>query len=151
MEQHISLRTISEKLDQLIKSVHKIVHASEKKVILPQDKEILSSEEAADFLCLSITTLNKYTSAGKIPYSKPCGPKHRVFLTEELRKWVRNGRKQTIDEVYQNPTKSHWEAPSPKVQSNFKPSSKEYLLFLAVTKGKSELGLWESRNIPVRN
>ncbi len=52
-----------------------------------QSDAMLNTEEASTYLGISISTLYKHTSAGKIPYYKPkC--KLILFQKNDLYKWV---------------------------------------------------------------
>ncbi len=56
-----------------------------------QQKEILTIEEAAEFLNLSKSCLYKMTSNKEIPHYKPRGKK--IYLKrEELEQWILNSR-----------------------------------------------------------
>tara|TARA_R110002049_G_scaffold93391_3_gene230914 strand:- start:20607 stop:20909 length:303 start_codon:yes stop_codon:yes gene_type:complete len=56
-----------------------------------QQKEILTIEEASDFLGLSISRLYKMTSNKEIPHYKPGGKK--IYLNrQELEQWILNSR-----------------------------------------------------------
>jgi excisionase family DNA binding protein len=114
------------------------------------EKEFLSSKEAADFLCITITTLNKYSSAGKLPFYKPDGEKYRVYMKSELKKWIETGRRGTILEVYQGIANFKYQKTSKEWQNEKLPASKEYFMFLAVTNGKKQLEKWHDP-IPERN
>lgn len=58
------------------------------------DKEILSSNEAAAYLDISIHQLYKLSSARKLPTYSPTGGKI-YFLKSELDEWVTSKRKDT--------------------------------------------------------
>jgi len=56
-----------------------------------QQKEILTIEEAAEFLGLSTSRLYKMTSNKEIPHYKPGGKK--IYLNrKELEQWILNSR-----------------------------------------------------------
>ena len=56
-----------------------------------QQKEILTIEEASDFLGLSVSRLYKMTSNKEIPHYKPGGKK--IYLNRnEIESWILNSR-----------------------------------------------------------
>lgn len=56
-----------------------------------QQKEILTIEEASEFLGLSVSRLYKMTSNKEIPHYKPGGKK--IYLNrKELEQWILNSR-----------------------------------------------------------
>lgn len=63
-------------------------------------KEILTIEEAAEFLSVSKSYLYKQTSAQRIPHYKPTG-KPCYFRRSELEEWILAGRISTKEEIAQ--------------------------------------------------
>ena len=63
-------------------------------------KEILTNEEAAEFLSVSKSYLYKQTSAQAIPHYKPTG-KRCYFKRSELEAWILTGRISTKAEIAQ--------------------------------------------------
>lgn len=63
-------------------------------------KEILTIEEAAEFLSVSKSYLYKQTSAQAIPHYKPTG-KRCYFKRSELEAWILTGRISTKAEIAQ--------------------------------------------------
>lgn len=63
-------------------------------------KEILTIEEAAEFLSVSKSYLYKQTSAQAIPHYKPTG-KRCYFKRSELEAWILAGRISTKSEIAQ--------------------------------------------------
>ena len=63
-------------------------------------KEILTIEEAAEFLSVSKSYLYKQTSAQAIPHYKPTG-KRCYFRRSELEAWILAGRISTKSEIVQ--------------------------------------------------
>lgn len=61
-------------------------------------KEILTIEEASQYLGISKSNLYKKTSAQRIPHYKPEG-KLIYFQREELDAWMLRNRQSTIDEI----------------------------------------------------
>lgn len=66
----------------------------------PITKEILTIEEAAEFLSVSKSYLYKQTSAQRIPHYKPTG-KRCYFRRSELEEWILAGRISTQEEISQ--------------------------------------------------
>lgn len=63
-----------------------------------QQKEILSIEEASEFLGLSISRLYKMTSNKEIPHYKPGGKK--IYLNrQELEQWILNSRVASVNDL----------------------------------------------------
>ncbi|EDP96741.1 helix-turn-helix domain-containing protein [Kordia algicida OT-1] len=63
-----------------------------------QQKEILTIEEASEFLGLSTSRLYKMTSNKEIPHYKPGGKK--IYLNrQELEQWILNSRVDSINDV----------------------------------------------------
>ena len=57
------------------------------------ENEILSKKEAAQFLRISISTLDRLMKEKKIPYAKINKKRRKVlFLKEDLLKWVKSKR-----------------------------------------------------------
>lgn len=61
-------------------------------------KEILTLEEAADFLSLSKSAIYKLTSKKEIPYYNP-GGKKIFFKRTELENWILSSKSISVDEV----------------------------------------------------
>lgn len=61
-------------------------------------KEILTLEEAADFLSLSKSAMYKLTSKKEIPYYNP-GGKKIFFKRTELENWILSSKSISVDEV----------------------------------------------------
>jgi excisionase family DNA binding protein len=61
-------------------------------------KEVLTSDEAAKYMGISISTLYKWTMRKQIPHSKPNG-KVCYFNRLELENWLMSNRVATADEL----------------------------------------------------
>ena len=61
-------------------------------------KEVLTSEEAARFMGISISQLYKLTMRKEVPHFKPAG-KCVYFNRTELEQWLQNNRVATVDEA----------------------------------------------------
>lgn len=68
----------------------------EKAVMKP--KEILTFEEACEFLQLSKSTVYKMTHTRSIPFYKP-GGRYIYFERSELEKWIRSSPVRTEEEL----------------------------------------------------
>jgi excisionase family DNA binding protein len=64
------------------------------------NKEVLSSQEAAKYMGISLSTLYKLTMTAKVPHSKP-GGKMCYFNRVELERWLQSNRVATADELEQ--------------------------------------------------
>ncbi|MBB6271900.1 excisionase family DNA binding protein [Pedobacter cryoconitis] len=64
---------------------------------LNSSEELLTVDQTAEFLKLSVPTLYSKVSRGEIPVSKP--GKRLYFKKSELLKWVTEGRKSTFNEL----------------------------------------------------
>ena len=62
-------------------------------------EDLLTIEQACDFLLLSKPTLYGYVSKNTIPFCKRPGSKRLWFSKQELTDWIKAGRKQTIAEI----------------------------------------------------
>jgi excisionase family DNA binding protein len=63
------------------------------------NNDLLTIQEAAAYLHLSVPTLYGYVSKSTIPFSKRPGSKRLWFSKQELTDWIKTGRKQTLAEV----------------------------------------------------
>jgi excisionase family DNA binding protein len=141
--------TINQKLDLIDQKLNHLSKSSEIKKT-SEEKKYLNSTEAADYLCISIRTLNRYASEGKIPYHKPSGYKFRLFKLAELQEWVEKGRKGTLQELFNSPADISFKMSTTHNRVLKKPASKEYLLYIQVTSGRRRPELWSYDNIPDR-
>ena len=64
------------------------------------NKEVLTSQEAAQYMGISLSTLYKLTMTAKVPHSKP-GGKMCYFNRVELERWLQSNRVATTDEIEQ--------------------------------------------------
>lgn len=65
----------------------------------PNPDQLLTIQQAAEFLNLSVPTLYGYVHRSSIPVCKRPGTKRLYFSREELQQWVKAGRKKTISEI----------------------------------------------------
>lgn len=61
-------------------------------------KEVLTSEEAARYMGVTLSYLYKLTMRRAIPHFKPAG-KQVYFNRAELEQWLQNNRVATVDEA----------------------------------------------------
>jgi excisionase family DNA binding protein len=62
-----------------------------------QPEQLLSIQQVADFLSLSVPTIYGLVSKAEIPCMKR--GKRLYFSRDEITKWVKAGRKKTLDEL----------------------------------------------------
>ena len=56
-----------------------------------ENKEILTSKEAAEFLSIGMQQLYMHTRDGNIPFFRP-GGKKKYFFKSDLIEWIKNGK-----------------------------------------------------------
>lgn len=73
--------------------------ASNKQTIstLPEPDPLLTIQQAAEYLKLSVPTIYGLVSRSEIPVSKKT--KRLYFSRKDLTDWIKKGRRKTIDEV----------------------------------------------------
>lgn len=84
--------------NQIIKKLDDIEKLLEVQFLLK--KEVLSFNEACQYLCISKAYLYKLTSTMQIPHFCPQG-KRLYFNRTELEEWLQRNRRVTADEVDQ--------------------------------------------------
>jgi len=90
-----SLQTMDpEVLEERLKKIESSLYAT---------KEMLTSDEAADYLGVSKSQLYKMTFKCEIPFYKPHG-KNNYFDTKELARWMRRNRVKPINTSSPEPT-----------------------------------------------
>lgn len=77
--------------------INQIASAISKNLMVCQ-KEILTFDEAAQYIGMSTSALYKLTSLRKIPYSKPNG-KNCFFRRADLEEWLMSNPIATTDEL----------------------------------------------------
>ena len=65
----------------------------------PEADQLLTIQQAAELLSLSVPTLYGYVHRAEIPVSKRPGTKRLIFSKQELIEWVKVGRKKTVSEI----------------------------------------------------
>ncbi|MGQ0826968.1 MAG: helix-turn-helix domain-containing protein [Bacteroidota bacterium] len=99
MDTKLILTTPDELVNLIISSVKKVINSQEiNNHPLPDiPSEILSVDEAADFLNLARQTLYGFTSRREIPFMKK--GKKLYFKRSELESWLLEGKRKTIKEM----------------------------------------------------
>jgi len=64
-----------------------------------ESNDLLTIQQAGEFLHLSVPTLYLKVSKSEIPVSKLPGSRRLWFSKQELTEWIKTGRKQTLAEV----------------------------------------------------
>lgn len=95
---NISFNELPEAIAELITKVTRIEALLKDQYRAPEQTEVLLTiEQAADFLNLSVTTLYGFTQRATIPYCKQ--GKKLYFSQKELLGWIKSGRKKTKAEI----------------------------------------------------
>jgi excisionase family DNA binding protein len=83
-------------LSERLKSIENILNSKDH---TPQSEadQLLTIEQAANFLNLSVPTLYGYVHKAEIPFSKPA--KRLYFSKQELINWIKSGRRKTNTEI----------------------------------------------------
>ncbi len=63
----------------------------------PEADQLLTVQQAAEILCLSVPTIYGLVSKAEIPVSKK--GKRLYFSKQELIAWIKTGRKKTLEEI----------------------------------------------------
>jgi len=63
----------------------------------PESDQLLTIQQAAEILCLSVPTIYSLVSRSEIPCMKK--GKRLYFSKEEITNWIKTGRKKTISEI----------------------------------------------------
>lgn len=66
-----------------------------------KEDELLTVAAAAAFLSLATPTIYSLVSKREIPFLKPEGTKRVYFLKEDLRNYIKEGRKKTKSQILQ--------------------------------------------------
>ena len=102
MEQHLTFDKLTEAVTMLTKEVSELKHLLiEKQEQTPTDQpeQLLTIQEAAEFLRLSVPTLYSKVSKGELPVMKR--GKRLYFSRTELLEYVKAGRKKSNAEIEQ--------------------------------------------------
>jgi len=86
----------NQKMDEILARLEKIEQLIQEQSLYA--KEVLNFPETAKYLEVSHSHLYKLTSAGEIPFYKPCGKK-LYFNRKEIDDWLQQNRSSTKDEI----------------------------------------------------
>ncbi len=98
----IILQLDSEQLSNLIQcSVRKVLKETQPKTVEPTDQleQLLTIQEAAEFLSLTVPTMYSKVSKGELPVMKRS--KRLYFSRTELLEYLKDGRKKSNAEIEQ--------------------------------------------------
>ena len=96
----ISFENLPEAVGQLVEKVNSIESLLQKLQFeskQPEHSELLTIQQAAEIIKLSVPTIYGLVSRMEIPYSKK--GKRLYFSKQELLEWVKAGRKKTNAEI----------------------------------------------------
>jgi len=85
-----------DRLDQIEQRVIELQRLVEKKAATPPD-ELMTIQQVADYLKLTVNTLYGYTSKNKIPHIKK--GKRIYFLKKDIDAWLLQSRRKTNEEI----------------------------------------------------
>lgn len=74
-------------------------HSANNPISGSDTNDLLTIQQAGEFLHLSIPTLYLKVSKSEIPVCKLPGSRRLWFSKQELTEWIKTGRKQTVAEV----------------------------------------------------
>jgi len=97
----ITFEQLPEMVAQLhlkLDTIEGLLHSLDKPPV-PEQDQLLTIQQAANFINLSISTVYGLVHNKAIPVCKR--GKRLYFSKQELFNWIRNGRKQTISEINQ--------------------------------------------------
>ena len=68
-----------------------------KQVSTDQTEQLLTVQQVAEMLGLTVPTLYGFTHRNEIPFNKK--GKRLIFLKQEIINWVKEGRRKTVSEI----------------------------------------------------
>jgi len=89
--------TINARLSNIENLLLELKHSEKTIQNISSDNELLTIQDAANFLNLSVPTIYSLVSQSKIPVNKR--GKRLYFSKIELITWIKSGRRKTIDEI----------------------------------------------------
>jgi len=102
MEQHLTFDKLPEAVTMLIKEVSELksllIEKQEQTPITPPE-QLLTIQEAAEFLSLAVPTIYSKVSKGELPVMKRS--KRLYFSRTELLEYIKDGRKKSNAEIEQ--------------------------------------------------
>lgn len=94
----VILQLNNEHLSDLIQdAVRKVIRETLQKAAPPEPEQLLTIQQAADLLNLSVSSIYGLTHRAVIPVCKR--GKRLYFSKQELLDWIKNGRKKTAKEI----------------------------------------------------
>ncbi len=98
---NITFETLPQAMGELLNKVEdlKQMFLATSKEYQPEADQLLTIQQAAEFLNLSVPTLYGYVHHSAIPVCKRLGTKRLYFSKQELTDWVKAGRKKTVAEI----------------------------------------------------
>lgn len=84
-------------LGKKLENIERLLLENKKKQSSDQSEALLTIQEAAVFLHLSVPTIYSKVSRGELPVMKRS--KRLYFSRSELLKYIKHGRRKTIDEI----------------------------------------------------
>jgi excisionase family DNA binding protein len=66
-----------------------------------ETEQLLTVQQVAEMLCLTVPTLYGFTQRNEIPFSKR--GKRLYFSKQEIINWIKEGRRKTVKEIAENP------------------------------------------------
>ena len=90
---------IEERLSSIEELILDLKNQPRQVVPTEQSDQLLTVEEAAEFLSLRVATIYSKSSRGELPSCKAPGTKRLYFSREDLSKIIREGRKKTNREI----------------------------------------------------
>lgn len=84
-------------LETLIENSVKKILNSQKNDSQNETDQLLTIQQAAEFITLSVPTIYSLVSKAGIPVSKK--GKRLYFSKQELTEWIKSGRKKTVNEI----------------------------------------------------
>ncbi len=84
-------------LGKKLENIERLLLENKKKQLSDQSEELFTIQEASKFLHLSVPTIYSKVSRGELPVMKRS--KRLYFSRNELLKYIKHGRRKTIDEI----------------------------------------------------
>lgn len=95
MEENLKFEELPRAISELVVSVNQIKKLLEANphLVLEKEEEFLTIDQASDLTHLAKQTIYQLVCERKIPYLKRKGSKRLLFSSEDLKNWLREGRK----------------------------------------------------------
>ena len=98
----LSIPEIRSIFRQELKEYFEARNQSNANKLVETGEQLLTVEQASQFLSLSVPTIYSKVSRGELPVCKPAGSKRVYFSKEDLLKYIKKGRQQTNSEIEEN-------------------------------------------------